>query len=96
MRALTDLSADHAAGNVVNSCKVGGKGRGAGNGYPGLSFLLSVLIRVFSSNSSLEPVGAYQQIDTHPSLKGGVTCYEYDLKFTKIILNANLENSPGT
>lgn len=99
MRALTDLSADHATGNVVRSELVQGgrKGGGGGsNGYPGLLFFLSVLIRVFSSSFSHEPVGVYQQIDTRPSLKGGVTCYEHDLKFAKIILNANLENSPGT
>lgn len=63
---------------------------------PDFFFLLSVLTRVFSSNSSHEPVGAYQQIDTRPSLKGGVVHYEHDLKFAKIILNANLENSSGT
>lgn len=81
----------------LNSCKVGGRGRGQGAQLSWTSFSsLSVLARVFSSNSFHDPVGVYQQIDTRPSLKGGVIYDEHDLKFAKIILNANLENSAGT
>lgn len=95
MSALTDLGANHAAGNAVWSELLQGGRKGEGGQLSRTSFSsLSVLARVFSSNSSHEPVGVYQQIDTRPSLKGGVMCD--DLKFATIILNANLENSAGT